>query len=97
LIAEPWIPSASTFRSLSVAEKVVSRAVRANAVAIKVWTAGAPPGARLRLLYEASEVIGEGVVKGTGHLVQMSNVRLVLVKQMFSGKLYFILTAFPDL
>ena len=44
----------------------------------------------------SSSPIGRGVVRATGQLVQMRRVRVVLKKESVAGKLYYVLTAFPE-
>jgi hypothetical protein len=38
-----------------------------------------------------------GVVRATNQLVRLSKVRIVLEMEQYNGKLYYILTAFPEL
>ena len=47
--------------------------------------------------FTQKEAIGQGAVHQTGELVQLNKVRIVLKMQGYRGKLYYILTAFPDL
>ena len=94
LIAEPRIPAATTFRSLRVAEDVVTEAIRSNQPAIKAWAASG--GNRpLRLIFQGGSPIGEGVVRATGNFQQMSSALIVLRKTQLAGRVYFVLTAFP--
>ncbi|HEX8204207.1 MAG TPA: RNase A-like domain-containing protein [Isosphaeraceae bacterium] len=46
--------------------------------------------------YTASEPVGQGVARATNALTQMSKVRVVLKMQSYQGKLYYILTSFPE-
>jgi hypothetical protein len=95
LIRQPRIPAASTFRTVEQAGVVVSKGIKANALAIKQWAQAARVGARLPLTYDAGEVIGEGVVRATGQLTKMSKVRIVLEKVQDAKKIYFVLTSYP--
>ncbi len=95
LAAERRIPAASSFRTLSAAETVVSDILRANATPVRTWAARALPTQRLRITYDAANTIGYGVVRSTGVLRDMQKVFLVIEKTTRGGKLYFIVTAFP--
>jgi hypothetical protein len=95
LLVEPKIPAASTFKSLEAAEKVLFQALKANKTAIETWAKTAKPGAKQAFEYVASEAVGEGVVRATGALTQMTKLRFVLKMQSYNGMTYYILTAFP--
>lgn len=97
LLAQKWVPTASSFKSLDVAERVIYQALRANRRAIEAWAKAAAPGAKTPFLYSAGEVVGHGVVRATGHLEQMTRVRVVMKMEAYKGKLYYVLTAFPEL
>jgi hypothetical protein len=96
LLAEPRIPAATTFKTLEAAEKTLYQALRANKTAIETWAKTARPGARQAFEYSAgSQVLGEGVVRATGVLTQMTRMRFVLKMESYNGMTYYILTAFP--
>jgi len=42
-------------------------------------------------------VVGHGVVRSTGELTDMSNVVVVSKKVTARNRVYFVLTAFPEL
>jgi hypothetical protein len=44
-----------------------------------------------------NRVVGQGVIRATGRLEQMTRVRVVMKMEAYKGKLYYILTAFPEL
>jgi hypothetical protein len=94
LVAQPNIPAASSFKSLRVAEDVLTRATRVNAGQIRAWasTAGKP---QLVLEHDAGRTIGYGVLRSTGKLQDMQKLLMVLRKTTVAGKLYFILTSYP--
>jgi hypothetical protein len=92
-----WMRVASSFKNRRLAEEAVSKAIRANEVAIKQWAATAKAGARQPFGAEIGKVIGHGVVKRTGKLVPMTRVRIVLKMETYKGLPYYILTAFPEL
>lgn len=96
LVQQPGISSASTFRTLTDAEKFVSAALRANAAAIRQWSQTAAVGATKSFTYSANN-IGVGVVRVTGKLEQMNNMVVVVRKTQVGQKIYFVLTAYPKL
>lgn len=95
LLQEPRIPAASTFRTIAEAERAVGGALRANSARIVAWAHAAAPNARLRLVWPAGRVVGHGVVRLTGQYGPMRNVLVVLKKETYNGKLYYVLTSFP--
>lgn len=96
LMAEPRIRGASSFFSLDVAERVISSALRVNAIHIQAWASraaasgGAPP---LPLRYGASSIIGHGVPRATNTLQTMTRLEVVLKYQTYNGKPFCVLTA----
>jgi hypothetical protein len=95
LAQQPGIPSASTFRTLREAERVVAAALRANKEAIKVWAKAANPGQTKAFAYEAGQVIGHGVVRSTGQMTNMNRMVVVVRKVTQQNRIYFVLTAYP--
>lgn len=95
LVQQPAIPAASTFLTLKDAERVVAAALRANKGAIKAWAAAAGPGQTKSFTYASASVVGRGVVRSTGNLVDMRNVVVVVRKVVARNRVYFVLTAFP--
>lgn len=96
-LAQSRIPAASTFRSLGDAERAVAETLRANRAAIKAWSADALLQRPKAFRYAAGRVVGHGVVRSTGKLTDMSNVVIVLKKVTARNRVYFVLTAFPEL
>jgi hypothetical protein len=43
------------------------------------------------------KMIGYGVIRSSGELVEMKNVRVVLKYETYNGMPYYLLTAFPIL
>lgn len=95
LLDEKHIKSASTFKSLDAAERVLYKAIRNNRIAIEQWAKTAKPGAKQEFTYSANEVIGQGVVRATDKLTPMMNLRFVLKMEAYNGKLFYILTSYP--
>ena len=97
LAAEPRLVAASTFRNLKEAETVVASAIRANSASIKTWASSASVGQTKAFSYSAGKVIGEGVVRSSGQLQNMSNMVVVVRKVQVQNRLYFVLTAYPKI
>lgn len=95
LVAETRIRAATTFRSLSEAEEVVAKALRANKEAITAWSKTAATNARQTITYDAGKRIGFGVVRSTNAVQEMTRVAVVIQKVESNGRLYFVLTAYP--
>jgi hypothetical protein len=47
--------------------------------------------------YQAVTVVGEGVIRATGQLQQMTRLVVVLRRVQNQNRVYFILTAYPKL
>ncbi len=95
LLAQPRIPAASTFTSLTIAEVVISKALAKHAAQIIAWSKTASRGSKLALDHVAGRVVGQGVVRASGNLVKMKKLRIVLKYETYNNKPYYILTAFP--
>jgi len=97
LLDERRLQVASTFDSLPTAERVLYRALRANKSAIEDWARHARPFEKREFFFRASEPVGTALVRATNQLQRVSKVRVVLKLQAYNGKLYYILTAYPEL
>jgi hypothetical protein len=95
LTAQPNIPAASTFKTLSDAERFVGEALRFNKAAIKEWARTAAAGQQKGFPYAAGRVVGQGVVRSTGRLQDMTNMVVVVRKVQEQNRIYFLLTAYP--
>jgi hypothetical protein len=96
LARQSGIPAASTFRTLADAERYVSAAVRANRAAIETWAKAAAPGSRpFTITYQAATSVGEGVVRATGQMQQMTKLVVVLRRVQQQNRAYFVLTSYP--
>lgn len=96
LARELRIPSASTFKTLADAERFVAQALRANKSAIEAWAKSAPLNSPPKAFnFQAASVVGEGVVRATGQLQQMTRLVVVLRRVQQQNRVYFILTAYP--
>lgn len=90
-------PAISSFSNLRVAEQQISRALRVNQSRIAQWSKSAAPGSTIRppLDFDAGQIIGHGVVRSSGNLLQMTRMRVLLRKETYNGMTHYILTAFP--
>jgi hypothetical protein len=96
LIAERAVPVASTLQGLANRRNGRLKGSVGQCRAIKAWaqTANARP---LRLDMNFASAVGNGIVRATGELVKLSNVRVVLKFETYNGMPYDVLTAFPVL
>lgn len=85
----------ATFKNLSVAESVISRAIYYNRENIKSLLGGGNRGGRLTIVYPAGQEIGYGFSRGSTQRISMRSVRIVIELKEYNGKPYYILTAFP--
>jgi hypothetical protein len=97
LAAEPFRKVVSTFKSLPIAERTLYQGIRANRTAIETWAISARPGDKFPFQFMSNEVVGQVLVKATNKLHDARKIRFVLKMEPFKGKLYYILTAFPEL
>lgn len=97
LTAQNKIPVASTFRTLKEAERFVAEALRENKNAIKEWAKNATSGQTKAFAYDAERVVGEGVVRSTGQLQNLSKIVVVVRKVQEQNRIYFVLTSYPKL
>ncbi|GAL60263.1 RNase A-like domain-containing protein [Pseudescherichia vulneris] len=85
----------SSFSNIDLAEASVSKALSVNKEWIKVWAASQPRH-NLTVTYNTGRVIGYSLFRGSEKLVQATKVKVVLKYEMYNGKPYYILTAFPE-
>ncbi len=95
LASEPKIPAATSWTSVRVAENAINDSLRANKQVIEQWAKAGGKG-NLRLGYAGSSPIGSGVVRASGKLEAMSNARIILKRTQQAGRVWFVLTAFPE-
>lgn len=94
LNTSPRIAGASAYTDQATAQAVTSQAIRASRPQIKIWLRGAGAGARYRINYTGSTVIGRGIMRGQTAVSNMTNTRVILVANGRGG--YYILTSFPQ-
>ncbi len=85
----------SSFSNIDLAEASVSKALSVNKEWIKVW-ATSQPRHNLTVTYNTGRVIGYSLFRGSDKLAQATKVKVVLKYEMYNGKPYYILTAFPE-
>lgn len=95
LAAQTRIPAASTFSTLKGAEQVISQGLKMHASQIIAWTRSAQAGSKLAFTYQSSSVVGQGVIRSSGQLVNMTKIRIVLKYETYNKMPYYVLTAFP--
>lgn len=95
LARSPNMLSASSFYSLQQAEKVISDALKSNRLKIIYWANSGAGSQPLELTYKAGSTIGYGFRRGHPIKETTSTIRVVLLKQAYQGKPYYVLTSYP--
>ena len=95
LSAQKSIAAASTFTSLKEAEDAVSAVMRTQRSAIAAWARTAGPKATQPFSMAMPRGVGRVLTRGVASPVAGKAVRVVLRKEAFNGKLYYVLTAYP--
>lgn len=95
LAAEPRLIAATTFRTLTEAERFVAEAIRANKAAITEWAKTAAVGQTKSFPYASGRVMGVGVQRGAQTLKDATRMVVVIRKTQNQGRIYFILTSYP--
>lgn len=85
----------SSFSNIDLAEASISKALSVNKEWIRAWAASQPRH-NLTVTYNTGKVIGYSLFRGSDKLVQATKVKVVLKYEMYNGKPYYILTAFPE-
>lgn len=94
----PLTGATSSFYNLNIAEKALSKAIKANRSRIRAWaknTSADRAGAYLEIRYTHSSPVGNVITVQSGKLVETNKIELVLLKKKHNNKPYYILTAFP--
>ncbi len=95
-LASTKLKAVSTFVSLKEAEQAISVVVRTSRRPIATWARIAKVGDTLPIdLVAGGQGVGRVLIRGAATPVVGRSVRVVLRKQAFKGKLYYVLTAFP--
>ncbi|WON77818.1 RNase A-like domain-containing protein [Serratia sp. UGAL515B_01] len=88
----------SSFPSIEVAEKAVSQTIKANRNIIRSWARSTPAGSHERILkieYSAQNTVGIIVSAESKMVSETNKVRVVLLKEIYNKKPYYVLTAYP--
>jgi hypothetical protein len=85
----------SSFTDLHTAEDAATQVMQANTLKIKEW-ATFKPGKFLELEKDIGTYAGYGVVRGTGKLIHLNKVVVVLKYEAYNGKPYYILTSYLE-
>ncbi|MBH2517163.1 RNase A-like domain-containing protein [Serratia ureilytica] len=95
LAKSPGLQSASTFTDLRTAEDAISRALKVNNALIKRWAQQPTSANVLELTHKVGKAVGFGYRQGSTIQLTSNSVRVVLLKKIYNGKPYYILTAYP--
>lgn len=96
-LASSRITAASTSSSIAEAERVISTTMFANRAAIIAWARSATPGAKQAFRLAAPRGgVGRVLIRGATTSTPGTVVNVVLKKEAYNGKLYYILTSFPE-
>ena len=89
---------ASSFPSIEVAEKAVSQTLKANRKVIRSWAKSTPASGKDRLLrieYTSKNSIGIVVSAASKQASETNKLRVILLKEEYNKKPYYVLTAYP--
>jgi hypothetical protein len=87
----------STFASLQEAERAVTAVFRANRRQIVDWARTAQPFRTKEFTAAAPRGgVGRVLMRGSTATIVGKTVRVVFKKEVYRGKLYYVLTAFPE-
>ncbi|MGR2854477.1 hypothetical protein FY046_00285 [Erwinia sp. 1181_3] len=96
----PFSGATSSFYNLNIAEKALSKAIKANRSRIRIWAKSTSPdrtGNYLELSYTHSSPVGSVIAVRSGKMIETNKIEFVLSKKQYNDKPYYILTAFPIL
>lgn len=95
LARSPKTPLASSFVNIEQAERFISAGLKANRWKIIYWAA-AKSESVLELTWQARTVVGYGFRQGSTTRLKAYSVRIVLLRKVFNGKPYYLLTSYPS-
>lgn len=87
--------SVSSYYSVQIAEKAISSALKANRLSIIHWANWGNNASPLELVYRSRAAVGYGFRQGKATKETCYAVRVVLLKQTYNGKPYYVLTSYP--
>lgn len=88
----------SSFPSIEVAEKAVSQTIKANRGLIRRWAKSTSAGGKdmlLRIEYSSKSKVGIVVSNANKEVSETNKLRIILLKEEYNNKPYYILTAYP--
>lgn len=77
-----------------MAEWAVSQVMQQQTATIRAWAQAANGANRLPLVGETGRIVGHGMVRETGQMIELSKVRMFLRKEPYNGMPYYIITAY---
>ncbi|WP_455813713.1 RNase A-like domain-containing protein [Pseudomonas graminis] len=89
---------ASSFPSIEIAERAVSQTIKANRSAIRLWAKNTSTGGKnnfLRIEHVSKSNVGIVVSAVNKEFSETKKLRVVLLKEEYNKKTYYILTAYP--
>ncbi|MFV9711397.1 MULTISPECIES: RNase A-like domain-containing protein [unclassified Pantoea] len=95
LALSPNMHSVSSYYSVQIAEKAISSALKANRLRIIHWGNWGNNASPLELVYRSRAAVGYGFRQGKAAKETCYAVRVVLLKQTYNGKPYYVLTSYP--
>lgn len=95
LARSPNMLSVSSYYSTQIAEKSVSSALKANRLKIIYWANRGNKTSPLELVYHTRVAVGYGFRQGNATKETCYAVRVVLLKQTYNGKPYYVLSSYP--
>ncbi|KAF6683830.1 MULTISPECIES: RNase A-like domain-containing protein [Pantoea] len=95
LALSPNMHSVSSYYSVQIAEKAISSALKANRLRIIHWANWGNNASPLELVYRSRAAVGYGLRQGKAAKETCYAVRVVLLKQTYNGKPYYVLTSYP--
>jgi len=95
LARSPNMQSVSSYYSTQIAEKSVSSALKANRLKIIYWANRGNKTSPLELVYPTRVAVGYGFRQGNATKETCYAVRVVLLKQTYNGKPYYVLSSYP--
>lgn len=97
LARNPQMQSVSSYYSVQQAEKVISSALKANRIKIIYWANSGAGTKPLALVYRTGSAVGYGFRQGKNIKETSTAVRVVLLKQTYNGKPYYVLTSYSSM
>lgn len=89
---------ASSFPSIDIAERAVSQTLQANRSVIRRWAKNTSTGGKnnlLRIEYVSKSDIGIVVNAANKEVSGTRKLRVILLKEEYNKKPYYVLTAYP--